>query len=80
MKLTELKRGECAKIEKIGNIGELKKRLIDLGINAGQIIKLERSAPLGDPQEFRIKGNSIAIRKKDAENIIVDKICDTCGK
>lgn len=80
MKLTELKRGECAKIEKIGNVGELKKRLIDLGINAGQVIKLERSAPLGDPQEFRVKGNSIAIRKKDAENIIVDKICDDCGK
>ncbi|MGL4402845.1 MAG: FeoA family protein [Fusobacteriaceae bacterium] len=78
MKLTELNRGECARIGKIGKIGELKKRLIDMGINAGQIIKLERNAPLGDPQEYRIKGNSIAIRKKDAENITVEKICNNC--
>lgn len=78
MKLTELNRGECARIEKIGKIGELKKRLIDMGINAGQVIKLERNAPMGDPQEYRIKGNSIAIRKQDAENIIVEKICDNC--
>ena len=72
MKLTELKRGESAVIKRIGNVGELKKRLIDLGINSGQIIKLERNAPLGDPQEFRINGNSIAIRKKDAENIEIE--------
>ncbi|MGL4981231.1 MAG: FeoA family protein [Fusobacteriaceae bacterium] len=76
MKLTDLRRGEFAKIEKIGKIGELKKRLIDMGINAGQIIKLERNAPLGDPQEYRIKGNSIAIRKKDAENIIVMNVLE----
>lgn len=72
MKLTELKRGESAVIKRIGSVGELKKRLIDLGINSGQIIKLERNAPLGDPQEFRINGNSIAIRKKDAENIEIE--------
>lgn len=69
MKLTELRKGQSAVIKKIGSVGELKKRLIDLGINSGQIIKLERNAPLGDPQEFRINGNSIAIRKQDAENI-----------
>lgn len=73
MKLTELKRGEVGIIRKIESAGELKKRLIDLGINQGQLIKFERNAPLGDPQEYRINGNSIAIRKEDAENITVDK-------
>lgn len=74
MKLTELQKGEMGKITKIENIGELKKRLIDLGISPGQIIKFERNAPLGDPQEFRINGNSIAIRKEDAKNILIEKI------
>lgn len=78
VKLTDLKRGESAQILKISKIGELKKRLIDMGVNSGQIIKLERSAPLGDPQEFRISGNSLAIRKQDAEHIEVEKICDSC--
>jgi Fe2+ transport system protein FeoA len=74
MKLTDLKRGESARIIKIGKIGELKKRLVDLGISSNQIIRLERNAPLGDPQEFRIKGDSIAIRKQDAEHIEVESL------
>lgn len=74
MKLCDLKNGEKAKIVKIGKIGELKKRLVDMGITAGEIIKLERNAPLGDPQEYIIKATGIAIRKEDAKNIEVEKI------
>ncbi len=73
MRLTELKRGESAKIVKIGRIGELKKRLVDMGITSGETIKLERNAPLGDPQEYIIKGTGIAIRKEDANNIEIAK-------
>ena len=73
MKLTELKRGESAQIVKIGRIGQLKKRLVDMGITSGEVIKLERNAPLGDPQEYIIKGTGIAIRKEDAQNIEVSK-------
>lgn len=72
MKLSELSRGESAVIRKIGKIGELKKRLVDMGVTAGEIIKLERNAPLGDPKEFIIKSTNIAIRKKDAENIEIE--------
>jgi ferrous iron transport protein A len=53
MKLCDLKNGERARIIKIGRIGELKKRLVDMGVTAGEIVKLERNAPLGDPQEYR---------------------------
>lgn len=74
MKLCELKNGERAKIVKIGRLGELKKRLIDMGVTAGEIIKLERNAPLGDPQEYIVKGTGIAIRKEDAKNIEIEKI------
>ena len=73
MNLSELKRGEEAKIVKIGKIGELKKRLADMGVTNGETIKFERNAPLGDPQEFNIKGTNIAIRKKDAENITIER-------
>lgn len=72
MKLTELKRGEVARIIKIGKIGELKKRLVDMGVTTGEIIKLERNAPLGDPQEFIVKSTNIAIRRKDADNIEIE--------
>lgn len=74
MKLCDLKNGEKAKIIKIGRIGELKKRLVDMGVTTGEIIKLERNAPLGDPQEYIVKATGIAIRKEDAKNIEVEKI------
>lgn len=74
MKLCDLKNEERAKIVKIGRIGELKKRLVDMGVTAGEIIKLERNAPLGDPQEYIVKATGIAIRKEDAKNIEVEKI------
>lgn len=76
MKLSELGKGESAKIIKIGKIGELKKRLVDMGVTSGEIIKLERNAPLGDPQEYIIKATGIAIRKQDADNIEIEKVSE----
>ena len=72
MNLAELKRGESAKIIKIGKIGELKSRLSAMGVITGTEIKLERKAPLGDPQEYIIRGTAIAIRKEDAKNIEIE--------
>jgi Fe2+ transport system protein FeoA len=74
MKLTDLNRGEKAIIVRIGKIGELKKRLTDMGVTAGEVIKLERDAPLGDPKQYIIKGTGIAIRNEDAEHIEIRDI------
>ena len=76
MKLTKLNRGEKATIVKIGKLGELKKRLTDMGITSGEVIKLERNAPLGDPQQFLIKGTGIAIRKEDTNHIQIKDIIE----
>ena len=43
-----------------------------MGVTNGEIIKLERNAPLGDPQEFIVKSTNIAIRKQDAQNIEIE--------
>lgn len=73
MKLTDLSKGEEAIVVKIEGTGELKKRLSDIGLNSGEIIIFKRNAPLGDPQQYFVRGNNIAIRKIDAENIIIEK-------
>jgi ferrous iron transport protein A len=74
MNLSELKKGEKARIIKIGKIGELKKRLIEMGITPGEIILFDRNAPLGDPQEFLVKENGISIRKEDSKNIEIELV------
>jgi len=73
MKLTDLSKGEEAIVVKIEGTGELKKRLGDIGLNSGEVIIFKRNAPLGDPQQYFVRGNNIAIRKIDAENIIIEK-------
>ncbi|MGM0508510.1 MAG: FeoA family protein [Fusobacteriota bacterium] len=69
MLMTDLKIGQTGKILRIGEVGELKRRLMDMGATKGEHIKVERVAPMGDPYQIVVKGTSIAIRKSAAQNI-----------
>jgi ferrous iron transport protein A len=72
MNLSMLKRGEKARITKIGALGPLKRRLMDMGVLVGEEIRMEKVAPLGDPVEVVIKNYSLSLRKKEAEGISVE--------
>ncbi len=72
MNLSMLRPGESGKIIKLGSIGALKKRLMDMGVLAGEAIKVEKVAPMGDPIEVTIKGYNLSLRKKEAEAIEVE--------
>ena len=71
MKLTDLKRGQSAEIIDIDLDEKSLRKLIALGFSEGNTITFERCAPLGDPQQYFVAGNYIAIRKKDAQRIEV---------
>lgn len=70
--LKDLKPGETGIVEKIVVKGALKRRLMDMGVLKGTEIFVEKIAPLGDPIEVKLRGYNLSIRKKDAENIIVN--------
>ncbi|MHB8880545.1 MAG: FeoA family protein [Thermodesulfovibrionales bacterium] len=74
MNLAMLKPGEKAKITKMGAIGPLKRRLMDMGVLVGEDVKVEKVAPLGDPIEVTIKNYSLSLRKKEAAGIDVEVI------
>lgn len=74
MNLAMLKTGNSAKITKIGSIGALKRRLLDMGVLVGEIVKVEKIAPLGDPIEVTIKNYNLSLRKREAEEIEVEVI------
>jgi ferrous iron transport protein A len=46
MNLSQLKPGETAKITRISIKGELKRRLKDMGVTKGELVKVEKVAPL----------------------------------
>lgn len=70
VKLSELKVGDKAKILKITDTGILKTRLLGLGFVRGEIVKIEKIAPLGSPIDVLIKNTHISLRKEEAEKVI----------
>jgi ferrous iron transport protein A len=74
MNLAMLKTGETGRITKIGSIGPLKRRLMDMGVLVGEQIRVEKVAPLGDPIEVTIKNYNLSLRKKEAEGIAVEVV------
>ncbi len=72
MNLAMLKPGEKGKIKKIGAMGPLKRRLMDMGVLIGEDVKVEKIAPLGDPIEVTIKNYHLSLRKKEAEGIDIE--------
>ena len=73
MRLCDLKLGEIGKIDVIKGNEKLAKRLLALGLIDGTDIQLKRIAPLGDPLIVSLRGFDLAIRKKDAQNIYIQK-------
>lgn len=72
MNLAMLSCGEKGKIVRIGAIGPLKRRLMDMGVLVGEEIQIVKIAPLGDPLEVSVKGYHLSLRKKEAEGILVE--------
>lgn len=42
-----------------------------MGITPGVIIKVKKTAPMGDPIEIRLRGYELSIRRSEAKNINV---------
>jgi ferrous iron transport protein A len=47
--------------------------LYAMGLLPGTPIKIIRLAPLGDPMQVEVRGSQLAIRKRDAQGLIVQR-------
>ncbi len=74
MMLSEIKVGEHAVITAIGGEGELRQHLLDMGLIPGAEIEVIKYAPMGDPIEIRIHGYLLTLRRREAEQIDVEKV------
>ena len=74
MTLADLQTKQKAIIKSIGDLGELKRRLMELGVLCGEPVQLIRRSPLGDPVEIRVADTLIALRAEDAKKIEVEPI------
>ncbi len=74
-RLCDISPGELAVVQKSFAEGSIRKRLMDIGLIKGTLVKCVGSAPAGEPKAYYIRGAVIAIRADDAKNIIVER-CD----
>lgn len=72
MTLDLLPLGQEAVITAVGGEGALRCRLLDMGLIPRTVVRVEKTAPLGDPIELRVRGYALSLRKEDARNIQVE--------
>ena len=70
--LSELKKGERAKIFAFGEDSLLTQRIEEMGITRGEYVEIIRYAPLGDPIEIKIRGYFLSLRRDEAQLIKVE--------
>jgi Fe2+ transport system protein FeoA len=76
IRLSELEPGEEGLITRISGSASTRRRILEMGVIKGEKITVIRRAPLGDPVEFDIKDYKLTLRKKEAENVYVEKLED----
>lgn len=69
MTLNDLKVGGEGVITAVNGGGELRLRLLDMGLIPGTAVKVIKIAPLGDPIEITLRGYELTIRREHAKKI-----------
>ena len=75
MNLAMLKPGEQGKILKLDtSLGAIRRRMMDMGVLPGEMIKVEKVAPLGNPIEVTVRGYNLSLRKEEAKGIEIEVV------
>ena len=72
--LGELPVGSRARVAEVKGGGRHQRRMLDMGFVPGAGVTVMRKAPLGDPLEYGIKGTAVALRREDANTILVEEL------
>jgi Fe2+ transport system protein FeoA len=69
--LSQIKVGSTATVVRVGGESIVSKRLMEMGVVPGVVVRVVKTAPFGDPIQIRVRGYSLALRKNEAESIEV---------
>ena len=71
--LSAIAPGETARVAEIRVEGALRRRLFDLGLIPETLVSCRFAAPAGSPIAYMVRGAVIALRARDAQEIIVER-------
>lgn len=69
--LNALPHGVAARVVSVEGEGAVALRLMEMGVVPGAPVRVIKAAPLGDPVEVRVHGYHLALRRSEAETILV---------
>lgn len=75
--LSLLNIGDKGIIRAVNATGEVRRRLLDMGLFPGIRFRVIRIAPLGDPIVIKVRGFDLSLRLEEAGQIRVEKIGHT---
>ena len=64
--------GSVVKVEDLISTGNLRERMLALGLTKGARVEVIRRGPSGDPTVFNIRGAMIALRNDESSLIAVE--------
>ncbi|MBD9097972.1 MAG: ferrous iron transport protein A [Ruminococcaceae bacterium] len=71
--LDELEPGQSGVIACLHSVGDMRRRLRDIGLIEKTRIECVGKSPCGDPRAFFIRGAVIAIRREDCRDILIER-------
>lgn len=72
-KLSEIQVGKSVKINSFIK-DDIFLKLMEMGCLPGEVITLEKIAPLGDPISIKVAGYHLSLRLNEAEMILVEEL------
>jgi DtxR family Mn-dependent transcriptional regulator len=71
--LATLRPGQRARVSQVNSGGAVRQRLLDLGLLPDVGVVIERVAPAGDPLWINVDGSQLALRRREAEAVLVEE-------
>jgi Fe2+ transport system protein FeoA len=70
----ELTVGSRARVVELTGSGKLQRRMLSMGFVPGAEVTVIRQSPLGDPRQYRVKKANIALRRDEANTLLVQQL------
>ena len=71
MTLKDMRPGYQGRVVSIGEKGPARRRIMEMGVTPGTVVRVVKVAPLGDPIEVNVRGYELSLRKEEALKIVI---------
>ncbi len=71
-RLCDISVGDCVCVSEVQSSCALRRRLRELGLVEGTAVECLGESPGGDPRAYFVRGTVLALRRQDAEGVLVE--------